>query len=209
MRSFVRSWQRAAAFPEVLPHRASVVLTPDQEAFAYPDPQYSRSHVESGSREWTSLLRQHIEGAQEGPSRRPAFEARDDFRERERKALAAEAGFPPRSPCSASGSHHNSIFDVPPGLAGSLVGSYSSRRSYGAVQADLERRPSADSRSPGEEEEEEEGGEEGEQEWELPPLHVKGIERDGKFILAVKGQSTLSQTVFNSIKCVAPQCSQP
>lgn len=34
------------------------------------------------------------------------------------------------------------------------------------------------------------------------PILVKEVEQDGKFILAVEGQSTLPQTVFNSIKYV-------
>ena len=33
---------------------------------------------------------------------------------------------------------------------------------------------------------------------------VKEIEQDGEFVLAVEGQSTLPQTIFNSIKCVPP-----
>lgn len=35
---------------------------------------------------------------------------------------------------------------------------------------------------------------------EIPPILVKEVEQDGKIVLAVEGQSTLPQTVFNSIK---------
>ena len=34
---------------------------------------------------------------------------------------------------------------------------------------------------------------------ELPPILVKEVEEDGKIILTVEGQSTLPQTIFNSI----------
>jgi solute carrier family 32 (vesicular inhibitory amino acid transporter) len=35
---------------------------------------------------------------------------------------------------------------------------------------------------------------------EVEPILVKEVEQDGKIVLAVEGQSTLPQTVFNSIK---------
>ena len=35
---------------------------------------------------------------------------------------------------------------------------------------------------------------------ELLPILVKEIEEDGRFVLTVEGQSTLPQTIFNSIK---------
>jgi len=37
---------------------------------------------------------------------------------------------------------------------------------------------------------------------EIAPILVKEVEQDGKIVLAVEGQSTLPQTVFNSIKWV-------
>lgn len=87
-----------------------------------------------------------------------------------------------------------SIFGMGPGLAEPLVGSYSSHRSYGAIQAELERWSSAASRVRDEDEEDEDSGD------EHPPILVKEVEQDGKFVLAVEGQSTLPQTIFNSIK---------
>lgn len=97
----------------------------------------------------------------------------------------------------AFGSHTSgsrSVFGIPPGLASPLVGSYDSRRSYGAVQAELERWSSAASRVQGEEGEDEDE--------DFPPILVKEVEQDGRFMLAIEGQSTLPQTIFNSIKCV-------
>lgn len=107
-----------------------------------------------------------------------------------------EAAF--RSGSAATDVTHQSIFGMGPGLAEPLVGSYSSHRSYGAIQAELERWSSAASRARDEDDEEEDSGD------EVPPILVKEVEQDGRFVLAVEGQSTLPQTVFNSIKCVGP-----
>ena len=107
-----------------------------------------------------------------------------------------EAGF--RSGTVTTDGNRQSIFAMGPGLAEPLVGSYSSHRSYGTIQAELERWSSAASRARDEDEEGDESRD------ELPPILVKEVEQDGRFVLAVEGQSTLPQTVFNSIKYVSP-----
>lgn len=38
---------------------------------------------------------------------------------------------------------------------------------------------------------------------EHPRILVKEVEQDGKIVLTVEGQSTLPQTIFNSIKYVS------
>lgn len=86
------------------------------------------------------------------------------------------------------------MFGTPPDLSSSpIVGSYGSHRSYGTAHAELERLSSGASWGHRVEEDSEE---------EVPPMLVKEVEQDGKFVLAVEGQSTLPQTIFNSIKCV-------
>ncbi|SPN98326.1 related to amino acid transport protein [Cephalotrichum gorgonifer] len=201
IRSFTRSWQRAAAFPEVLPHRQAFAFASDQADHATqppPEIQYSRSQVDATPRgEWTSLLRQHFEAGPEsydGPSeRRPSpGVSGEDFRSREHKTLGAEldTAFYPSS-SAGSGGRRSSIFAVPPGLASPFAGSYSSYRSYGAVLGESDRRSSVGSWALGEEERVKDD--------ELPPILVKEVEQDGKIVLAVEGQSTLPQTVFNSI----------
>lgn len=88
------------------------------------------------------------------------------------------------------------MFGAPPDLSSSpIVGSYGSHRSYGAAHAELERLSSRALWGSGGEEDSEE---------EMSPMLVKEVEQDGRFVLAVEGQSTLPQTVFNSIKCVSP-----
>lgn len=93
------------------------------------------------------------------------------------------------------------MFGAPPDLSSSpIVGSYGSHwshgshRSYGTAHAELERLSSRASWG--------RRGEENSEE-EVPPMLVKEIEQDGKFVLAVEGQSTLPQTIFNSIKCAS------
>lgn len=199
VRSFVRSWHRAANFPMSSRTAPPLVFAPDHGPLTLQEPQYSRSHPGYCPQEWTSFLRQHAEGLQEGPSRLPSsFGARGHIRDRGRNTLDAETEAAFRSGSVTTDGSHQSIFGMGQGLAEPLVGSYSSHRSYGAIQAELERWSSAAWRAPSDEDEDEDSGN------DLPPILVKEVEQDGKFVLAVEGQSTLPQTVFNSIKCVHP-----
>ncbi|VBB86871.1 Putative vacuolar amino acid transporter similar to AVT1 of Saccharomyces cerevisiae [Podospora comata] len=113
IRSFTRSWQRAAGFSEVIPQRPSFVFAPDQ---AHQPIQYGRSPIdtaEQGSAERTSLLHEHFQAAanQQSLADQPIREEREspepgasfspgrqvaaaDYREREAKALEQELGGP-------------------------------------------------------------------------------------------------------------------
>lgn len=201
IRSFSRSWQRAAVFPEIIPQQPPFVFAPDQEPVQTVDPSpYNRRDIEAGPR--TSLLRRdlveghlpdavdHEESGPEGIS-----PSRTEGQEGERKRLGSEI----YRGASPSGSvRSNSIFSVPPHLSVSpLVGSYGSIRSYGTVEsaathssmvhaADLwrQQRESGANAPDG----------------ERPPIFVKEVEQEGRIVLAVSGQSTLPQTVVNSTK---------
>jgi hypothetical protein len=211
IRSFTRSWQRAAAFAEVIPQRPAFVFAPDQAPLATgssEDIQYTRNDIESaphGPR--TSLLRQHLEA-----DTLPRSPIRDDgnpgassdapqpgLQDRERKALDAElpgSPYPPPSP-----SHRPSIFSIPPHLATPpLVGSYTSFRSYGSIQSDVSR---ASMRQAGALWRQQQEAGANIPDGEIQPILVKEVEQDGKIVLTVEGQSTLPQTIFNSIKCVS------
>ncbi|ORY63513.1 transmembrane amino acid transporter protein-domain-containing protein [Pseudomassariella vexata] len=198
IRSFTRSWQRAAVFPEVIPQRPSFVFAPDQEPA---DPiHYGRTDVETGPR--TSLLRSHLE-ANTAPEN-AILDTEDD---------AGPAGTLPHRSGGAEGklfdndlpgvtspsgsARTNSVFEVPPHLSGQVpfVGSYSSYVTYGTVDSEISRPSMA------------EAGELWRQQQEAgvevpngehPRIMVKEVEQDGKFVLAVAGQSTLPQTVVNS-----------
>ncbi|KAM0530168.1 hypothetical protein ACHAPP_008860 [Verticillium nonalfalfae] len=219
IRSFTRSWARAAGFAEVIPQRPSFIFAPDQAPLAPSTDglDYGRSHVDaSSSHPRTSLLRQHLEaqspgGGGGGGEGAAPFDAalpgegapllaaggshRSASRDPERKHAADHADLHHRASFSSS-TRRASIFAVPPHLATPpLVGSYSSYRTYGtlpdvdapsmAEAGDLWRQQQADAA-------------------DLPagehlPILVKEVEQDGKIVLAVEGQSTLPQTIFNSI----------
>jgi vesicular inhibitory amino acid transporter len=230
-RSFARSWQRAANFHEVIPSRPSFVYADDAQHF-FADPadeasggdegaiQYGRSYVDPRpAQPQASLLRQHFEASppssadaqsttRAGPSAsvssgtgRP-----DDFRERENKALDPEAASERDLP---SGSSFSSIFAVPPHLAApSIVGSYGSHRGspYGTLTGgSLRHRVSVISGmsertdgGQGDEADEDEDAALGEHQ----PILVKEVKQGNKVVLAVEGQSTLPQSVFNSINAL-------
>jgi len=148
------------------------------------------SERERSPQPWTSLLHEQIDTLP-GPSGQGDRQPAADFQERERKAYnpELEGAFIP-------GSHSSSIFAIPPSLATPLVGSYASYPTYGTLPAESSERRSSFARS-----------------WiqpvageqlidELPPILVKEVEQDGKIVLTVEGQSTLPQTIFNSIKFV-------
>ncbi|KAK7437649.1 transmembrane amino acid transporter [Colletotrichum acutatum] len=211
IRSFTRSWARAAGFAEVIPQRPSFVFAPDQVPIASSSTDgldYSRSHVESGSHPRTSLLRQHLEATpetapsasyQNGSSASGADDSavQTDFRDRERKAVEAELSGAFRGSSFGSGRRPSqSIFAVPPHLATPpLVGSFSSYRTYGTI-ADVDE-PSMAQAGELWRQQQEAGG--NVPDGENMPILVKEVEQDGKIILTVEGQSTLPQTIFNSI----------
>lgn len=250
MRSFTRSWQRAAGFAEVIPQRPSFVFAPDQAPTLGPadDIEYGRSQSEAGllrppsGKPGPSLLRQHLDAAAASPPGTevagPAEQGPDgpaatdqlqqqsdaDFRERERKALVdnSDLSLAFRAGSNATGvtmGRSPSIFAIPPHLAtpavssgtdpyggiyGGSYGSYRSHRSmsYGTIRS-RDESPSGGVVSvvpvPG-------GrgsiwgppAEEG-PDSEVQPILVKEVEQDGKVVLTVEGQSTLPQTIFNSI----------
>ncbi|CAN8097369.1 unnamed protein product [Discula destructiva] len=219
IRSFARSFQRAAGFAEVIPQRPSFVFALDQapigahDGIPYDREETDSSHAASAPR--VSLLRQHLEASppnNAGPSAetQPLLEQQlgglgrhgstGSFRDRERKALDSELQ---RSfSISSSRGTPTSIFAIPPQLATpDIVGSYGSFRDYGAMStedddgfgerssmsqaAELWRQQQMGGNVPG---------------GETQPILVKEVEQDdGKFVLTVKGQSTLPQTIFNSI----------
>ncbi|KAK7429527.1 hypothetical protein QQZ08_003906 [Neonectria magnoliae] len=199
-RSFARSWQRAAGFPEVIPRRPSFVYAPDQDS---ENVQYGRSLIDTATPQpHTSLLRQHLEAS--GPDGEPStsygsspIAVGDNFRERESKPLLdpeMAGALPTGSPSSRS-----SIFAVPPHLATpSIIGSYGSH--YGTIDSTMRHRLSIGQASGwgGDEEEEEEGAAHGEHQ----PILVKEVKQGDKVVLAVEGQSTLPQSVFNSINAI-------
>lgn len=221
-RSFARSWQRAAGFTEVIPRRPSFVYANENTAVDHETEGilYGRSHVDArATPPTTSLLRQHLEASppdshahrstSDGASRgEPSGSysvnratSRDNLAERESKALDAELAN--NSVSNHSPSQRSSIFANPPLLAtSSIIGSYDSYRGsgYGTIGGGSlrPRRLSLARATAHWEEDDEEDAAHG----EVEPILVKEIKQGDKVILTVEGQSTLPQSVFNSINAI-------
>uniref|UniRef100_L2FTY3 Vacuolar amino acid transporter 1 n=1 Tax=Colletotrichum fructicola (strain Nara gc5) TaxID=1213859 RepID=L2FTY3_COLFN len=207
-----RTWARAAGFAEVIPQRPSFVFAPDQAPIASSSAEaldYSRSLVEPESHPRTSLLRQHLEATPEngaGSSHENGSSASAvvdesspaDFRDRERKAVDADMSGAFHGSSFGSGRRPSqSIFAVAPHLATPpLFGSYGSYRTYGTI-SDVDA-PSMAQAGELWRQQQQEGG--NVPDGEHPQILVKEVEQDGKIVLTVEGQSTLPQTIFNSIK---------
>lgn len=216
IRSFTKSWARAAGFAEVIPQRPSFVFAADQAPTGAPETiQYGRSDVERGGHlhPRSSLLREHLEASppditiaaaqdespEPGGSHPPTgrqHQPDGDYREREQKApLALEL-----SQAFRIGSHttSHSIFAIPPHLATPpIIGSYSSYRTYGTIRSDVGQEPSMEQAAALWKQQQEAGV--NVPDGEVEPILVKEVEQDGKIVLTVEGQSTLPQTIFNSI----------
>lgn len=199
LRQFSRSWQRASAFPEIIPQRPSFMFAPDQEPAhnAIEPLSYERTDVEAGAR--TSLLRGQLEVPEnavldDGDDSGSAGPHRSFSHDNERKPF--DNGL--SRVISPSGSvRSNSIFEVPPHLSAMpLVGSYSSQRTYGTVASEIDC-PSIAHAAEIWRQQQESGADL--PDGVRPPIMVKEVEQeDGKIVLAVAGQSTLPQTVVNS-----------
>ncbi|KAM4062227.1 transmembrane amino acid transporter protein [Hirsutella rhossiliensis] len=221
-RSFARSWHRAASFAEVIPRRPSLVLNPDQRPFndlggdgAQPFPYFSPGPAPAPH---TSLLGQHLERSpwsaswtssesSTGVDPRVAAGARDDLREGGGKALLdtemAAGALPPASPPGRS-----TIFAAPPHLATpSVIGSYGSFRSqhYGTIRS----RPSFSHASGWRARRDDDGDvaagvldDDDAALGEHQPILVKEVKQGDKIVLAVEGQSTLPQSIFNSVNAL-------
>ncbi|TGJ79832.1 hypothetical protein E0Z10_g8930 [Xylaria hypoxylon] len=198
IRSFSRSFQRAAAFPEIIPQRPSFVFAPGQEPLYAAEidtpPTRALLHQQLGANISDNAIADtdHEDAGPYSPSLTPI-----DSRSGERKRFGSEHL---QRVVSPSGSlRSNSIFSTPPLLsAPPIFGSYGSVRSYGSV-GDLESETSHASMREAAElwrQQHESGA--NLPDGERPPILVKEVEQDGKIVLAVSGQSTLPQTIVNS-----------
>lgn len=195
--NFARSWTRAAAFQEITPHRPSFIFGDQDDETAV---EYTRTESPGGRLPppRTSLLRQHLEASYSDN----AVEDEDDLetprplgpRESDNKQLGAPDNMSAfGGSMRSNGRGRDSIFAIAPHLATPLVGSYGT--SYGTLQSNLtdnsmqhagqlwKQQQAAQAR----------GGD-----GEHAPLLIKEVERDGKVVLVVEGQSTVYQTIFNS-----------
>ncbi len=206
--NFARSWQRAAGFHEVTPHRPSFLLSSDNEDEG--TDRYPRTDIENARSDRPSLLRQHLEApsVDEGAVEDTEDEELDpttprplDPSEAVKYRLGSDPTAPrPPRPSEAdkyrlgfevgSGRRNQSIFAT---AATQLSGSYGT--SYGTLHTT---RIEPSMINAGQTWRQQQEAAALERDGERVPLIVKEVEQDGKVVLVVAGQSTLPQTVFNS-----------
>ncbi|GAB0135861.1 hypothetical protein EsDP_00004183 [Epichloe bromicola] len=216
-RSFARSWQRAASFAEVIPRRPSFVLAPEANAIddlSNGEINYGRSHVDSNPQRSMGLLRQYL---RDSPSQDTGAalssqdngagsvvaqrSSKDDFREGAREALDSEVES--GALLAESPSTRSSIFAFPPRLAApDAISSYGTN--YGTMSTGRCRSQSSASCD---------------NSWDVRhevmdtqdidmalgeenPILVKEVKQGDRVVLTVEGQSTLPQSVFNSINAI-------
>jgi len=181
LESFARSWSRAAGFAEIPTRRPSFVITAEDEETT-PTQRQSPSAPQT-----TSLIREQLQ--REGTSSEAVVE--DD-------SIQPKHGDdtpPPREVVSSTPQGANDVFSRAPYLASPFASSYGG--TYGSLSSRVN---SSSMRHDGEiyHQQQEQGRQEPNKEQE--PLLVKFVEqKDGQKVPVVVGQSTLPQTVFNSV----------
>jgi vesicular inhibitory amino acid transporter len=179
--NFARSWQRAAGFYEITPVRPSFrVATEGEEGEA--SSEFPRTGL-TPSPDHRSALRHALQHE----DRRASDNAVVD----EEQGATEETQLLPNGAVRARG---ESIFNIEPSLSSPFGGSYGT--GYGSLSARVNE---SSMRHAGRlfTDQQLKGVTEPEQERE--PLLVKQIEEDGHIINVVVGQSTLPQTIFNSV----------
>lgn len=183
--NFARSWQRAAGFFEIAPVRQSFRVDPEDEEYVEQG-QHARGDVESTPPQTQrSLLRAAFE------DRRPSDNALDDSTTTDENA-DDQSGVHQRL-IERRRSRGDSIFTIEPSLASPFGGS------YGTMYGSLARVNETSMRHAGRlfTEQQLKGISEPDQDRE--PLLVKQVEEDGVKYNVVIGQSTVPQTIFNSV----------
>ncbi len=195
--NFARSWTRAAGFLEVTPHRPSFILSEEDRGID-DTLEYGRTDEEYGQVPRTSLIRAHLEqhGTPEDavdeesivPESDPTTPRPLTHTESQRKRLGSDMA-------SVQGSMRGSpsMFAIPPHLATPLSGAFGT--SYGTIRSSLSESSMVHA---GQLWKQQQARQMHLAEGDREPLLVKEVEQDGKIVLAVAGQSTLPQTIFNS-----------
>jgi vesicular inhibitory amino acid transporter len=181
--NFARSWQRAAGFPEITP---SISLLPDLgQADDIGAPE--RSGEASYPEHHRSLIRQGVE--REGAAVAPTIDEESELGDDQEYDLSRQITSTSRN------EQENAIIDQAPYLASSYASS------YGGIYGSLSSRVNDSSMLHAArlfQEQQLQGAQAPDKETET--LLVKRVEReDGRVVEVVVGQSTLPQTVFNSV----------
>ncbi|KAK8179610.1 vacuolar amino acid transporter-like protein 1 [Phyllosticta citribraziliensis] len=192
--NFARSWQRAAGFYEV---------TPVQHTFRFSEQgdevgQERHGDVEASPGERRSLLRAAFENeSQRSPDHALVTEDDPGVDDSHFPSIITTASTPQdRLNASRTGSlRDDNIFTIEPSLSSPFGGSYGT--SFSSGLRDRLNEPSMRHAGRLFQEQQAKGASQPDQDRE--PLLVKQVEEDGQIINVVVGQSTLPQTIFNSV----------
>ncbi|KAH7087808.1 transmembrane amino acid transporter protein-domain-containing protein [Paraphoma chrysanthemicola] len=186
--NFARSWQRAAGFFEITPVRPSFRVETDgsDEDDLETPTEFPRTGLGTPGTDQRSALRRALRDE----DRRPSDNAVVD----EEQGATEETHLLPNGVEQRLRARGESIFNIEPSLSSPFGGSYGT--GYGSLSARVNE---SSMRHAGRlfTDQQLKGVTEPEQERE--PLLVKQIEEDGQIINVVVGQSTLPQTIFNSV----------
>ena len=184
LENFARSWQRAAGFNEIAPVRSSFISSEVEEGYrAFP-----RADEERGPAQQKSLLRQQLES--QGTSPESAVQEGNGAEESEPDIFEDT-----QIPAGSIHGRGNDIFAYAPHLASPFTSDYSG--TYGSLSSNINESSKRHAARLFSEQQAARGSEPNR---ELEPLLVRKITReDGKTINVVVGQSTLPQTVLNSV----------
>ncbi|KAF2785822.1 hypothetical protein K505DRAFT_380662 [Melanomma pulvis-pyrius CBS 109.77] len=187
LNNFARSWQRAAGFFEITPVRPSFRIESDDEDDDRED--FPRSGLSAPDHR--SLLRTALDN----DGRRSSDNAIEDEELGEPTEDTHLLPSAVEQRLNHQRSHRDeSIFSIEPSLASAFGGSYGT--SYGSLAAHVNE---SSMRHAGRLFTEQQMKGVTEPDHEREPLLVKQIEEDGQLINVVVGQSTLPQTIFNSV----------
>lgn len=188
LHNFARSWTRAAGFWEVEPiHKSFVVPGEDDDE----GPLEGRSDIEA-PKPYSSLLRAALANGQGRASVANAVFEEDESMAPENTSSMSETI---RHRVSNPRMRGDSIFQIEPSLASPFGGTYGG--TYGSLASRVNE---SSIRHAGELFMRQQAGGVSEPDKEREPLLVKQVQTDeGKTVNVVVGQSTIYQTIFNSV----------
>ena len=184
--NFARSWQRAAGFVEIRTHRPSFVYSEDGDS----EHDYRRRDEEAGPQERRSLLREQLQSHGS-----PDMAIGDETGDEDHSGNEADDEAPGESSLKRRVSSPHDAQSQRTRLAPPF--DLDSEANYGSISAVVNESSMRHANQLWHEQQLA-GAQEPDKERE--PLFVKRVEReDGKVVNVVVGQSTLPQTVFNSV----------
>lgn len=186
--NFARSWQRAAGFYEVTPVRPSFRFTEGEG-----EPSYTKQDIEQSPEASRSLLHAALQERDHVPEHAVGDEAVVTT-DSESRAGTSEPMEHRIDDLRRRYSRDNSIFSIEPSLASPFGGSYGTM--YGSLAS---RVTESSMRHAARLFTEQQVRGVAEPDREREPLLVTQVEEEGKTFNVVVGQSTLPQTVFNSV----------